>query len=392
MDGWHKPYKNILLNIMAEPRKIVLILGNGFDLDLGLKTSYKDFWESEYCPKYYPAPLIQHLNQRWPDNLDAVKWYDLENELYNYYHGITDPENGDDNITEEEKALLKDFTTIRYINGWYYSQMDLLESLVNKHVLKLRENGIRNVIEEHNKDDCLKPPVWRDRKSFSLIKKGLCEYLKKITYPDSCVNTVAYQLLLSMSYSVEAGDSVSIYSFNYTPVLLDGNPLKNIPVYYMHGNCKDNKIIVGTRDELGMSKSYDFLQKSMDESFLPPGIVNALSEADEVIIFGHSLGENDRQYFASFFLRQASFDNSVKKDIIIFTHNQNSQREIKRALQRMTNGNLSALYSVSQPIIIKTGSIISDKNLMFDFLVKHHMAENAVEETIKTLIYFNNLI
>ena len=160
----------------------------------------------------------------------------------------------------------------------------------------------------------------------------------------------------------------------------------------MHGNCKDNKIIVGTRDELGMSKSYDFLQKSMDESFLPPGIVNALSEADEVIIFGHSLGENDRQYFASFFLRQASFDNSVKKDIIIFTHNQNSQREIKRALQRMTNGNLSALYSVSQPIIIKTGSIISDKNLMFDFLVKHHMAENAVEETIKTLIYFNNLI
>ena len=69
---------------MAEPRKIVLILGNGFDLDLGLKTSYKDFWESEFCPKDYPAPLIHHLNQRWPDNLDAVKWYDLENELLNY--------------------------------------------------------------------------------------------------------------------------------------------------------------------------------------------------------------------------------------------------------------------------------------------------------------------
>ena len=32
---------------MEEPRKIVVILGNGFDLDLGLKTSYKDFWESE---------------------------------------------------------------------------------------------------------------------------------------------------------------------------------------------------------------------------------------------------------------------------------------------------------------------------------------------------------
>lgn len=29
-----------------EPKKIVLIIGNGFDLDLGLKTLYKDFWES----------------------------------------------------------------------------------------------------------------------------------------------------------------------------------------------------------------------------------------------------------------------------------------------------------------------------------------------------------
>ena len=48
---------------MTEPRKVVLILGNGFDLDLGLKTSYKDFWESNNCPRNYPAPLIYHLNQ-----------------------------------------------------------------------------------------------------------------------------------------------------------------------------------------------------------------------------------------------------------------------------------------------------------------------------------------
>ena len=74
---------------MKEPRKIVVILGNGFDLDFGLKTSYKDFWESEFCPKDYPAPLINHLNQRWRDNLEAVKWYDLENELLNYYTLIT---------------------------------------------------------------------------------------------------------------------------------------------------------------------------------------------------------------------------------------------------------------------------------------------------------------
>ena len=70
------------------PKSIVLVLGNGFDLDLGLRTSYKDFWESDYCPKSYPAPLIKHLNEKWPDSLDKVKWYDLENELLEYFKGI----------------------------------------------------------------------------------------------------------------------------------------------------------------------------------------------------------------------------------------------------------------------------------------------------------------
>ena len=76
---------------MADPRNIVLILGNGFDLDLGLRTSYKDFWESEYCPKNYPAPLIAHLNERWSDDLEAVKWYDMENELLKYYEKTRKP-------------------------------------------------------------------------------------------------------------------------------------------------------------------------------------------------------------------------------------------------------------------------------------------------------------
>ena len=66
-------------------RSVVLILGNGFDLDLGFRTSYKDFYESQYCPKAYPAPLIAHLNKKWPGGLDQVRWYDLENELLNYF-------------------------------------------------------------------------------------------------------------------------------------------------------------------------------------------------------------------------------------------------------------------------------------------------------------------
>lgn len=95
---------------MDKDRKIVFIIGNGFDLDLGRKTSYKDFYESEYCPKDYPAPIIQHLNNKdWHGGLDAVKWYDLENELLNYYSELEREEIPRDIITEPERTFIKAF-------------------------------------------------------------------------------------------------------------------------------------------------------------------------------------------------------------------------------------------------------------------------------------------
>jgi hypothetical protein len=44
----------------------VLILGNGFDLDLGFKTKYKDFLESKYFPSSEDSihgGLIEHIRQ-----------------------------------------------------------------------------------------------------------------------------------------------------------------------------------------------------------------------------------------------------------------------------------------------------------------------------------------
>ena len=370
---------------MAEPRKIVLILGNGFDLDLGLKTSYKDFWESEFCPKDYPAPLIHHLNQRWPDNLDAVKWYDLENELLNYYKGLHNLKDGEDILTEDEKDFLKDFSSYGFACHWYDDKIDLLQSLVDKGVLLYRDRPIP-AIGEHLKEDALKSPIWRDRKALELIKEGLYKYLKSIEKPIPESLSVSFHLLLSISKCIDAGDTVSIYTFNYTRVQMRGYSLKDVPVYYMHGSCEDGKIIVGTRDGTPIEPEYDFLQKVMDDSFNPPDIVSALSKTDEVIIFGHSLGENDRQYFEQFFSQQASINNLTKKEIYIFTRDAASKVEIKRALKSLTGDRLSVLMSINQPAIIRTGNLIADQKLLFDFLATHHTDEHYASEIIGKLL------
>ena len=280
---------------MEEPRKIVVILGNGFDLDLDLKTRYQDFWESEFCPKRYPAPLIHHLNQSWPNKRDAVKWYDLENELLNYYNAIPDPKVGKDILSKEEIDLLKVFTTYDYQCYKFHDRLEIVSSLVNKGVLALSKSPFQIVLE-HLKEDGLQSPIWRDKKALGLIKEGLCNYLKSIDKPIPENLSSAFHLLLALKKTAEAGDFIDIFTFNYTRVQLRGLTIDGIPVHYMHGNCEDGKIIIGTRDDLKMAKEYDFLLKAMDDSFTPPDIVTPLKEADEVIIFGHSLGENDCQY------------------------------------------------------------------------------------------------
>ena len=370
---------------MAEPRKIVLILGNGFDLDLGLKTSYKDFWESEFCPKDYPAPLIHHLNQRWPDNLSAVKWYDLENELLNYYKSIPDPTKGQDIITEEERALLEKFTSYGQACGWYNEQLDLVQSLIDKGVLFYNGNILRHV-DEHLKEDALKSPIWRDRKALGLIKDGLCKYLKSIVGQGYDSESVALNVLFAAETAREAGDFLNIYTFNYTELPVDyGDGFKDV-VHYVHGSRLNGKIIVGTRDDQDIDCNYDFLQKSFDSHFNPPALVADLLDTDEVIIFGHSIGTNDRQYFKAFFKQQTNYTITKRKDITIFTRDSDSELQIKRSLQSMTDGNLSTLFGLNNLQIIKTGELEEDQRKLYNFLVKHGKGEMATREFIGRLL------
>lgn len=365
-------------------RNIVLILGNGFDLDLGLKTSYKDFWESDFCPKDYPAPLIHHLNQRWDNNLEAVKWYDLENELLNYYFSMASPGVPQDIISEEEKEFLTVFEPYKLEYGLYEDKASIVQSLFDKRIIRVSNKQIHPFYVPY-KEDLSHSPIWRDRKSLQLIKEGLYKYLTSIDKPILESLSVAFNVLLSMTKCVKAGDMVDIYTFNYTRVQMRGHSMDGIPIHYMHGSCEDGKIIVGTRDGTPMVPEYDFLQKVMDDSFMPPDILTALDKADDVIIFGHSLGENDRQYFEQFFTKQVGGDKRHEPYIFIFTKDNDSKDDVKRSLKSLTGDHLSLLYNTNQPIIIRTGEMKKDKKLFFDFLVTHHTDTQYASEVIDKL-------
>ena len=369
---------------MSEPRKIVLILGNGFDLDLGLKTSYKDFWESDFCPKDYPAPLIQHLNKRWCDDLEAVRWYDLENELLVY----AQIENKTDLIDDIQRSYIIGHSDFNLTVASRYSDIDdLFSSLVEAGIIRI--TGVLRDASIPYREDLLKSATWRDQKAVELIKEGLCNYLASISGQPTINHSVALSVLMATNCARESGDFLNIYTFNYTPLPVDyGNGFQDI-VHYVHGNCEKANIIIGTKDDPEINDGYDFLQKSFDPHFNPPALVADLLEADDIIIFGHSIGENDRQYFKAFFKQQTDYSHPKRKDITIITKDNASEVQIKRSLQHMTDGKLSTLYGLNHILIIKTANLAEDQHKIYDFFVNHHTEGRYAEMIIGKLMKYS---
>lgn len=366
---------------LYDPRRIVFILGNGFDIDLQLPTRYEDFWKSDFCPKDYPAPLIRHLNKCWGNKADEVRWYDLENELRSYYQIIKKTSRERRDIVSEEEANFIKRTDPNFIsaNSFTAEEIRIIHSLSAKGLFEqvCTDGYVHYVIPYH--EDLKHDAVWRDREAFNRIKKGLCDYLCTIEADKINKDCTAASLCDIIAQLRKHGDIVSVYTFNYTRFLINDDPKYAKNTSHVHGCCSEKNIIIGTKDDWSYDKDYDFLQKSFDPHFYPPAIVPALLSATDVIFFGHSIGDNDRQYFKSFFKQQTSSGKNNRINITIFTYDDDSELEIKRALQTMTDSNLSVLYSQNNVKIIKTKSLRSNPKDYLDFVSKYFSKKKPLD-------------
>ncbi|WP_165043282.1 AbiH family protein [Dysgonomonas sp. ZJ709] len=91
----------------------ILILGNGFDLNLGLKTGYTDFIQSVFF-----TDLIKenHLCQYLQSQHELKNWIDIENELKIYSSKNESPNTFKSDFTLLSKSLINYLSTIDYSN------------------------------------------------------------------------------------------------------------------------------------------------------------------------------------------------------------------------------------------------------------------------------------
>ena len=280
----------------------VFIIGNGFDVDLGFRTKYSDYYG------------IWHLNGYWP----------FENANFGLGKYLND------------KVANKKVTR----ENWLDLEMALFEYAA-------ADNGVASRLEDGNY------PVDSDRDDFNLLKENLSQYLNRIPWEtkpndNSVAKTVLHYILDRKDYN--------IYSFNYTDLkkfsarLFDNATIydgKEVEIDYtqVHGSLKNNDIVLGVHSDAELIEGYDFLRKIDQPSFNPENLLSDLNKAEEVVIFGLSIGLIDFPYFRNFFKKWSSdvIDSAKKIRISIFTYNDISEQQINKNLRELTKTDLLLL-------------------------------------------------
>lgn len=273
--------------------QLALIIGNGFDIDMGLPSKYSDFMESKEWKdlfnginKCFPEESYRHHSLIWrlQRASEDSNWFDIEEEIHTFVIKHTDN-------TEEEIRDIK-------------NEFELLKKALKKYLVRVSKN------------------FKSDEKKF------------------------AYKLLMA---TVRCPLSINEMYFNYTYA----HSFLKIPLYYnpgsctitfVHGNLQNDNIVLGcdlqegelVNRQLSFMYKYNMLKKTNH-------IARNILEAREIIFFGHSINEMDFCYFKEFFKVASASPNPIRH-LTMITYDEESERAIKDNM-RNQGISVSDLYS-----------------------------------------------
>lgn len=280
----------------------VYIIGNGFDINLGLKTKFSDFADSEYWPfkpinGKHSSPLAAYLD--YHKSID--KWLDLENLLGKY----------------AETASAKGGVSIE-----------------------------------------------KDKKDYNRLKTSFFDYLSSITMDPALTTNSSAAMLLGHYVSKQSYEDY-LFSFNYTDLKLFAGRCFIDPRFkysHIHGSLKRDNIILGFGDNVKDINGYNFMRKSFDSVYMPPNVTSRLINSNTAVFYGVSMGDIDYAYFDAYFKAISNPDNAnmVGKRIFIFTYDDKSREEILENLLLKTD------YRLSNLRVLNTFEIITVKDASID--------------------------
>jgi hypothetical protein len=275
---------------------VALIVGNGFDIDMGLPSRYSDFIRSK----------------EWNDAVSGFNIYLQQKDYQNH-------------------SLIAQLQMASTNSQWFDIEQEIHRFIVSHP--DNTERDVRNI-----------------RSEFEVIKKALTNYLKRITSTFTADNS---KVSTALHYRMrECPLTVTEIYFNYTyPHQYIKLPIQQAIfngaqhwVTFVHGSLRDNDIVLGCDLQEGeqVNRQLSFMYK-YNQLKKANHIARNILEAKEIIFFGHSINEMDFGYFKEFF-KVASASPVPIRHLTIITYDDESERDIKDNI-RNQGISVSDLYS-----------------------------------------------
>jgi hypothetical protein len=236
----------------------VLVVGNGFDLSAGIKTSYANFIASNNFCKNKDRYLFRHLNSASTLN----GWVDVEVFLKNYAFFLSG----------NPARVRQDFQEVLNI------PLDMA-----RYIGQAKSNFFND---------------------FVLLKNALVDYLQSEDIEDKIEFQNGVDSYFSENHLSDPFHAV--LNFNYTSNSLStlfGLSDSRPEIIHLHGSLELNDIVFGVDDEfIDISNDFLFLKKSSHPSYGNfPSLKLAAQHSTEMHFYGLSFGETDNSHFRPLF-------------------------------------------------------------------------------------------
>lgn len=415
----------------TESIKQLLIIGNGFDLACGLKSSYKDFFDNYlksisstssrmYWEQYFKK--MSYLNNNnddysWTDietqifiqlqnveflidnNLINRRYYENKNELIEEIEISLDKSNSKLNL----ESILDTFNLLWNVFEYYITdnQLKLSTALdkikedlfkLEEHFTKYLKNEIQNAnskIETNNENTT---NIFTENGYFIksrilfatllLFHMNVDEtpfYVPPIEILQNIKDSKRLIGALNVNFLSNFGKVENyVLSFNYTQPFQFTN-LRNI-----HGNLNNGNIIFGidydkvntffSNQPTQFTKSYRILENKINSDIVIPSDIN------KILFYGHGLGEADYSYFQAIFDTVDLYHGNTQ--LVFFWNNFNDEDQYNIQVERVTN------------LIEKYGQTFSNKdhgrNLFTKLLLENRIIFEQINlEDVWNLKYLN---
>ena len=260
---------------------ILFLIGNGFDVNLGMHTSYADFYKY-YVNKISPSKNVEALKENIARYKDTNKWSDLEKGLGLY--------------TTEVKSVGE-------LREAYFDINDELKDYLKGQLSTLPLADVK--LSEKIKKDLALPGRYFSQRQ----QKEIENFISSTSNTHDSINIITFNYTDTIEKILEVGNrNISLELSKKNP---NGYRRLLHTINHIHGTLDDSELIMGVNDISQILKEefrddnrvLDILVKPTTTlnrgDLMDDNCENLINNADLICLFGLSIGETDNKWWTS---------------------------------------------------------------------------------------------